>query len=169
MQNATFKNTAGKDYGRAIMSWSAPEFREVERGDAWALRGAIVAIMLVIFGIFTGNLPFAFIVLLISGLYYINYKQKPRRIEIALTTSGIKIGDVFCAYQNIQTFWILYHPEIHVKRLHINLKAGFLRNIECELEDQNPVEVRMLLSAHIPESENKTEELTDKISRLLRL
>ena len=169
MKQNESQKAGNEQYGRAVMSWSAPEVREVDRGPAWALVGAVVAIMMIVWGIFMNNLLFSFIIVLLSGLYYVTYRQKPKRIEVALTVNGIRMGNIFHAYQNIHTFWILYHPEIRVKRLHIQLKSGFFRNVECELEEQDPSEIRMFLSAHIPESENRTEELMDKISRLLRL
>ena len=79
--------------------------------------------MMIVWGIFMNNLLFYYCSP--SGLYYVTYRQKPKRIEVALTVNGIRMGNIFHAYQNIHTFWILYHPEIRVKRLHIQLKSGF--------------------------------------------
>lgn len=157
------------NYGATVITWQAPEFRELDRGPNWFLLAGITAVMLIGWSIWQGGYPFAIVVILISGIYFLTHKEKPKTIDIALTTNGIVADGRFYPYTEIDSFWILFNPETDVKTLNIFTKTGMVREITFQLADQDPSELRSFLGAHVYELPDRTETVIEKIIRVCKL
>lgn len=166
-ENSSPKNNI--NYGVSIISWNAPEFREIHRGPIWKLVAGIFALGLIGWAIWQNTYAFAVVVLLIAGIYFLTHNHKPKQIEIDLRTNGILAASRFYSYSQMQAFWILFLPDEEIKSLNFTMKSGMVREVSLELEDQDPTEIRNFLSAHVYELENRTENSLEKIIRILKL
>lgn len=165
------KQKAGKqvNYGATVITWQAPEFREVDRGPDWFLAAGILAVLLIGWSIWQNAYPFAIVVILIAGIYFLTHKEKPETVDIAITTNGIVANKRFYAYPEIVSFWIIFDPDNDVKTLTFTTKSGIVREITLQLADQDPSELRSFLSGHIYEDVERTETIIEKIIRICKL
>lgn len=155
--------------GRTVLSWTAPEFREIERGALWITIAGVCSLLLIAFAIWQDTYTFAIVILLLGGIYFLTHNKKPREITIALTTNGIVRGAEFFPYLDIETFWILFLPQDNIKTLHFVTRSGMIREHSIELEDQEMGEVSHFLGGHISEWEGRTEKTVEKWIRILKL
>ncbi len=163
------KNKKAINYGSTIITWQAPEFRDLDRGPNWFMFAGVLTVMLIAWSIWQGGYPFAIVVILIAGIYFLTHKEKPKDIKIALTTNGILADSRFYPYPEIDNFWILFNPETDVKTLNIYTKSGMIREITFQLDEQDPAEIRSFLGAHVYELPDRTESFIEKIIRVCKL
>lgn len=157
------------NYGSTVITWRAPEFRELDRGSNWFMTAGIIAVMLVAWAIWQNAYPFAIVVILISGIYFLTHKDRPKEIDIALTSNGILADNKFYSFPEVENFWVIFKPEIDIKTLTITLKTGVIREVTFQLGSQDPAEIRSFLSAHVYELQDRTENFVEKVIRVLKL
>ncbi len=170
-KKATAKSKDGKEfnYGSTVITWQAPEFREVDRGPNWFLAAGVLAVMLIAWSIWQDAYPFAIVVILIAGIYFLTHKEKPKSVEIAITTNGILADGRFYSYPDLDSFWIIFDPDNDMRTVNFYAKSGLVREVTLQLGDQDPSEVRSFLSAHIYEQTDRTETVIEKIIRVCKL
>jgi len=159
----------GPDFGEVFATWQFREFVQHERGRLWYLIFSLVIIGLLIFSYTSQNPLFAIIMILGLIVYVISEKRGPRTIEIALTEDGLILHNKFIDYEELDSFYIIYYPPA-VKNLYLQPRNSFKPLITIALEDQNPVEIRRVLLAYIPEDLEKEEApLTEGLTHRLKL
>jgi hypothetical protein len=158
-----------KKYGELVLSWYAPEYLEQERDEKWVIVAGVISLSLITWSLWKGVYSLAIIVVLFSGLYFLTHRNKPKEINIALTTSGILFDKRYFPYSEMESFWVIFDPNNQVKTLNFLLKTGVFREITLQLSNQDPMEVRSFLSAHVFEMEGRTESLIEKVIRILKL
>lgn len=159
----------GINYGRPIISWRAPEYQDHQRDEKWVLFAGVFALLFIVWAIWEGTYTTVIVIVLIAGLYYLTNHHTPKDIDISLTTSGILANGRYYPYSNMQTFWVIYNPEIETKTISFEMKSGLNRGETLQLGDQDPSEVRSFLSAHVQELEGRGETVIEKIIRILKL
>jgi len=164
--NQTLPKT--EDYGNSLMSWQAPEYERQEKGRTWFVGAAVIAAFLIAASIWTRNYLLIIIIALFAIILYILHKKEPLIISIKITEKGIRFGDKFYPYKNIEEFWIIYDPP--AKTLNIKTKNTFFPQVSIEIEDHDPLKIRDLLLEYIEENEDKTEETNgEKLARRLKI
>jgi hypothetical protein len=155
-------------HDRIVISWIAPEYIRHQKSARWYLIAGVVVLITLVWAFFTGNWSMALAVLVFTGVYqYINTKHPPKNIRIEISEMGIKVGEMFFPFSNIQAFWIIY--ENGLRTLNLRVSKHFFSDIIIQLDDQDPVEVRQYLVGQIAEWEGKSEKVGDMLLRLLRL
>lgn len=155
-------------HGKIFMQWQFRETPTYKRGLLWYFLSGIILVLLLGYAISSRNFLFALILILFSALFFI-FNRNPSVIEAEIAQDGIKVGRKFYPYSEIEKFWIIYEPP-HIKSLYIHVKHAFLPVIFLPLEDQNPIEVRRVLSRSIEEdTEQKEEPPFDTFSRIFKL
>jgi len=157
-----------KKIGETIISWRAPETAPVERGITWQISAVIVAVLLILWGIWQKTVSFSILIFLISGIYFYYHREKPKIIRISLTTRGILVGNLFFPFADIAGFWIFYAPP-EISTLNFAVKKGILREVSLQIADQNPDEIRGFLELHLPEFLERKEKISEKIIRIFKL
>ncbi len=160
---------SGINYGTTVLTWRAPEYQEHERGQRWIMTASVGAMIMIAWAIWSDTYTFAAVVILLAGLYFLTHRDKPKDVDISLTTSGILSENQFFPYTNMKEFWILYDPDSNLKTLNISLKSGLVRETTFQLGPQDPMEIRSFLSAHVNELEGRGETIIEKIIRILKL
>jgi hypothetical protein len=148
------------------IQWSALEFIAHEKNPLWFLTGGFVAIIFLIFSLWTKNFIFAVIIILATFSIFIWAQKKPKKITFSLMPKGLKIDENIYAFDHLKSFWIFYDPP-EIKFLSIESKKIFMPRIIIPIADENPNRIREFLLKYLPEIEQR-ESLIDILARRLR-
>lgn len=155
-------------YGEAFFAWEFTEFDRHIRTRTWYLAAGAAALALITYSIFTSNLLFALIILLVAFITIVRDYVEPNTITFVLYEDGIGLGTKFIPYKELANFYIIYEPP-RVKRLYFKPK-GMGQTISIPLYDQNPIEIREILLRYVKEDlETEYEHPNDSWGNLLRL
>lgn len=157
------------EYGKILLAWEVDEYPNHDRSRTWYVLGAIISVALIIYAIATANFLFAVIILMCGVITLISTFQPPDKINLAITTIGILVGDAFYKYKDVKDFSVAYEPPA-VKLLYIDFQKPWQPLVSVPLEDTDPNQVRECLLPFCLENLERTEEtLTDAVRRVYKL
>ena len=150
---------------KPVFSWQSPEFVRYKKDSKWLIYVIMIAIALsVLLGfmqIWSGVVlvVVATIVLItLSGTH-------PKTISSAIYAGGLVVDDKVYNYEQIKSFWISYGD---LSKAKFQLVGRFAGLITLPLGEEDPEQIRLFLSKHLPEEEDKGEDISDMINRILR-
>ncbi|MEK7082365.1 MAG: hypothetical protein AAB915_01655 [Patescibacteria group bacterium] len=152
------------DTGGEKISWSALEHEERERGPYWFLGPGVIALALVIFGIFARSWFFVAFVGLAYSVLLAYARRAPREIEFRVSSDGVYAGTAFHPYSELKSFWIFETPDY--KELSIETTKLLTPYLRLPLGDADPDRVGRAIAQFLPEEEHK-EFISDHIARSL--
>ncbi len=85
-------------------SWQTHQFIPYERGLTWYVSMICVFAVLIILGLITDNLLFIFALSLGIGLYYLSQLRSQKTVLILVNEQGIKLGETFTAWKEIESY-----------------------------------------------------------------
>jgi len=163
------ENESDKKYSNGAedhLKWSAPEFTHYSKSKSWFMVTGLIAFGLLLWALLTKNILFA----LLIGLSYfsvVTYAlKKPKAVELAITSKGIKVDKTLYSFDNLKSFWIFYDPP-ELKELSLRSKKLMMPYVKIPLGEENPAEVRRILIKYLPEKKQE-ESLIDSLARQLR-
>ena len=146
------------------ISWRAPEYIHTHKTADWYWIVGIVTLSIAIIAVIFNNLIFGILVIVAAATLSMHASRPPRKIDIVISQLGVRIGNVFYPYDELESFWIetedmptVIHPKIIFKS---KKKLMFL--ITALLENQNPDEIEEYLAQHLPKIEH-TEPFLEKL------
>ncbi len=149
--------------------WETLSYEPVERGPKWHWWVLGLVFVATLYGIFTTNYLFSFIVLLIGILLILTEKQTPKKILVQIGQNGVVVDGALTPYDRVADFAIIYQPPTK-KILYLQPKNFLYPRLRINLEDEDPVELRNLLKRYVDEDLALREEhLSDIFSRLLKM
>lgn len=151
--------------GEILKEWTIQEYEQHNRGILWYLIMGGLGIFFVIYGIMTNDFLFSLIIILFAIILFLQAHQIPKQILFQITELGIVVGNRFYKFSELETFFIIYNPP-DVKTLFLESKGGLRPMIRIPLLDTNPIEVKNVLRAYLPEDlEKENEPLSDRAVR----
>ncbi len=153
--------------GTVLLRWKVPEYLYHKKGPIWKAVAIFCVIGFIIYGILTHSYPFSVVVGLFAGVYFLTHKE-PKIIEIQVTDMGVAVDHRFYEYSNIRNFWIIYRPGV-VENINFRVTKNVIKELSVLLGDQDPAELREILSRFVPEISGKDESFVDLLSRKLKL
>lgn len=150
---------------RILTSWSAPEYAEQQNAYEKIILAGIIAAGFLAGSLIIKNYLLAAIIFLSYAILYIYAVKKPRLINFAVTTRGIKVNNRLYEFDELRSFWIFYSPP-HQKELSLESKKIIMPFIKIPIADTNPAELRRQLIKYLPEVKQE-ESLTDILARRL--
>ena len=149
--------------------WEIHEFEQHDRSPKWYLIVSILALISVIYGIFSNNYLLALLILIAATILILGGNQSPRKILIQIGNNGIVIDGKLMEYDKFFDFAIIYHPPFS-KVLYLERKMAIQPRIRLLLEDQDPLAIRQHLLQYVPENlALRDEHLSDILGRLLKI
>ncbi|MBI4837209.1 MAG: hypothetical protein HY813_02290 [Candidatus Portnoybacteria bacterium] len=165
-ENAQENNNSAQN-NSPLLEWSAPEFIKYHKGPEWFMIGGLIAFGLLLVALFTKNFIFALIIILAAFSIFIWTQKEPAKINLAVTPRGILINKKnFLRFENLKSFWIFNEPP-ETKYISIESEKIFVPRIAIPLGEQDPEEIRQILSKFLPEKEYE-ESLIDTLGKHLR-
>lgn len=164
------KKTANKGHEEEIIGWEIKEFEQHERTKRWYVYAVIVAFLLLIFSFFSGNFLFPVIIITAALIIILNDGKTPMNLRFSLTEEGVKLGNKFYDYDEINNFAVVYKPRLHVKNLYIEFKSIFQHRLSIPLGDNDPLLIRDNLIKYLSEDLDRTDlPLSESIAQILKL
>lgn len=157
------------DPGDVLAAWEFPENIKHERNRWWYILFAVILVGFLAYSYFYKNPLFAIVLVLFVLLYIILERRQTQNIQIALTQDGIVLNNRLMEYKEFDNFYIIYYPP-QIKNLYLQPKNILRQRLLIHLEDQNPAEIRKILTTYLKEDLAKEELPTsESISRILKL
>ncbi|HAU39323.1 MAG: hypothetical protein UV80_C0009G0009 [Candidatus Peregrinibacteria bacterium GW2011_GWF2_43_17] len=150
------------------MKWIAPEYVKHKKGPVWATVAISLTAALIAYAILTSSWTMAVAFSVLAIVYYLEYRQDPKDIEIEISEFGIRVADKTYPFSHMRAFWIIYEPPF-VKTLHVRFAKKHMADLIIQLADYDPVEVRKTLLTQLPEWEGKEENFLDMLVRAFKL
>ncbi len=151
------------------MSWTIPEYREHERGKRWYIAAIAAAALLLLYSVLTANFLFAIILILAILIMAMHDRRVAPQVTFEIAGHGINVGEAHYSYNAFKSFWMYYEPD-EAKTLFFEFKSGVRPRLSIPLQNKNPIRVRSILLAHLPEDvERENEPLSEQLIRLLKL
>ncbi len=154
-------------HNKLLLAWKAPEFINHPKGKRWFLTAGITTLALIAYALYTNSATMAIVFIILAGVYYLTHNQEAKIIDVEIRELGIFVDNTFYSYNTIESFWVVYDPR-YVRALNLKL-TNKKSKITIQLNNQDPAEVRRVLSEEIPEMKGVQEGLADNLIRLLRL
>jgi len=131
-----------------IIEWEAPEFHKKKKSREWYWALFIIAAGLIGFAMIFRNGLFIVIIILAVFIIFANTGRSPRNIHYALMSKGIRAGNTFYPYVNLDAFWVHEEdqPEIIVRS-----SKTLMPHISIPLNGTSPEGVRKYLLNHLNE------------------
>ena len=152
--------------GRA-MSWTAPEYIELQRGTSWYLGLVLIIAVITVALYFLSKDYFAIGSIIVVGITFaIFVSRKPQNIEYQLSDSGLEVGRKTYNLGQFKSFTIIREGGassvefLPLKRFALPVSALFTPEDEKQLVE--------IIGEHLPYTEHKP-GLVDKLSQRLRL
>lgn len=150
-----------------VLRWKAPDYYTSEKSPYWSLLVGLVAIILSLILIFTGNyFPVIILVLAVIVTFQVAH-EKPKTQEFALDKGGALIREHYYPFGELKSFWIVRHERKSI--LYLEPVSIFRSPIVSPLGKQSVSETRNFLLQYLPEKMEYGELLSDKLIRLFRL
>lgn len=150
------------------VTWKTSGHRRHDRGLAWYLVMAGIAVALILYALRDGSWSFAIAILVFLGVYHLIHHEEPKEFEVILSHDGITFDVSHIPFSNLNAFQIFEPaPFYRVLRLrpHSRLKPDF----EIPLSDQDPEEIRQFLASYLRELPSADPSFSDALTYLLKL
>ncbi|PIT86513.1 MAG: hypothetical protein COU33_02745 [Candidatus Magasanikbacteria bacterium CG10_big_fil_rev_8_21_14_0_10_43_6] len=143
--------------GDTLYQWTIKEYEEHTRGKRWYIVMSVVGVLLVLFGLLSGNFLFSLIIMLFAIILYLQSHQKAPDVLVSITDLGVLIGSRFYSYGELESFYLIYEPP-HVKSLFFETQSVYRPRIQVPLLDMNPIDIRKSLLSFLQEDIEKEQE-----------
>jgi hypothetical protein len=163
----SFEDISGP--GRSVIAWEIDEYPRQTRSRNWYLVAGVVGVALVVYSVATANFLFAVIILMVGVITLVTDFKKPDRVTVALTATGLAVGDEYYDFRAVRDFSIAYEPP-EVKLLYVTFRQFWQPMLAIPLEDTDPNVVRNELLPFCLENLDRTSEtLTETMKRVYKL
>ena len=158
------------DYGKEYAVWEVDEHDTHSRNRNWYILAVVVAILFLLFSVFTKDFLFAVIIIIAALVIILREGQIPDKITIKIASEGIAIGRRFYGYDEIKNFSIVYKPREGVKQLYFEFNHFFQQRLSIPLNDMDPLPIRENLLKYLPEDYERTDiPFSEQLARLFKL
>ncbi len=167
--DTTNVSDANTQLSQVIFSWQHPDYINYTKDRRWYIIATILLILGVAWSIYDKNYFFA-IFLVLFFLIVLMYESRPSAlVDFVITAEGIKSGENFYFYRQIDNFFIVYRAG-GIKNLYFDFKNPFHGRLIVPLDDQNAVAIREYLLNFLNEDlEREAEPLSEQLRKFLRL
>jgi hypothetical protein len=150
---------------KPVFTWESPEFVRYKKDNKWMAYLIIIAIVLcVVLGFMQQWSGIALVV--VAAIVFITLSgAHPKSITSAVYAEGLVIDGKVYNYEQIKSFWISYGD---LPKIRCQLTGRFGGIVTMPLGEEDPEQIRLFLAKHLPEEEDKGEDLSDMINRIIR-
>ncbi len=150
--------------GEVYAEWVVPEYEQHKRPLRWYVVIGGLSLLFLLYALLSANFMFALILILAGIILFMQARQEPPKVPVAITELGVVLGNRFYKYNEFEAFYIIYQPP-RVKTLYLETSRMTRPILRIPLKDQNPVDIQQTLRAFLPEDIEKEEPLSDALVR----
>ncbi len=151
---------------KPVFFWQAVEFESHNKSRSWLLYLILIAI--VIIGVFVWQRQWLGIAVVVAAVVALGSQAHAsgKKKNYAVYDQGVTIDSKIFTFDQFKSFWIFLYQDRPVIRFE-QLKR-FSLPVEMPVSDENPEQIRLFLSKHLPEEEEKGEDVMDTINRWIK-
>jgi hypothetical protein len=150
---------------KPIFVWKSRDNIQFERSSLWYLVVCAIAGLLIFLLYLIQQWMGIALVAVATVIFIIMSRIKPREVDCAVFEKGVVVDGKAYQYSEFKSFWVNQAEVPKIKLQKIGKIAG---QVDLPLLNIDQEEVRLFLSKHLPEEEDKGEDLTDTVNRLMR-
>jgi hypothetical protein len=146
-------------------SWESPDFVLHPRSAKSYL--IIIGGALLVSGFMYSQQIWTGLALVLFALAYIIFtgRQKPKNVTCALYDQGVVVDGKVYAYEEFKSFWTALGD---IPKIKLQLVGRFAGQVSMPVADHDLDTVSKFLIEHLPEEEDKGEDLVDVINRMIK-
>lgn len=151
---------------KPVFFWQAIEFESYQKGKGWLTY--IILITIALIGVFIWMkqwLGIGVAVAAVVALYSYAYRSGKKK-NYAIYDQGVTVDNKVFTFDQFKSFWIFIYQDRPIIRLEQLRRLSV--PIEMPVGDENPEQIRLFLAKHLPEQEEKGEDITDVINRWIK-
>ncbi|MEX2340831.1 MAG: hypothetical protein WD605_00740 [Candidatus Paceibacterota bacterium] len=149
---------------RAV-TWEAPEYHHIERGNDWYWALGIVAGCAAIASFFFGNFLFAILILVAAATITLQTRRHPQDIPFMVGSRGVRVGERLFTYSNLESYRIDEENESHPQLL-LKSKQFYMPLIVIPIPEERVHDIEELVRDRLPE-EDLEESVAHKLLDLI--
>jgi len=166
MADTKKKSATDKSLEKPVFSWSAAEFSQYKKSTNWYLIVGFSAVILIIIFVWIRNYTAAGVVFAAGLALFAQANIKPKKVKCEIYPSGVVVGEKAYPYDNMKSFWVIFGES---RMIRLQPQGRFSASINMPIsKNEDPEQVRLYLAKHLPEDENKGEDIADTIQRWLK-
>ena len=152
-------------HSKELLAWEAPEYIEhPKQKEEWTRTTWLIATPIALLLLLVKNVLGAATIAIGAFAFLVNAFRPPRRMRFALEEKGVRVGERFHPYDQLESFWIFSGEEDKV--LSLRRKAWLHYGLHLPIADVEPDRIREALSAHIPEKEESPSVVDEFLRRI---
>lgn len=153
-------------FDKPIFSWRTGEFAEQKKSGGWFFLIIIVAVALVALFIYLANWTAAGVVAAGAFALIMLSNTRAKTVSYAIYQNGIVVNDRAYPYDKMKSFWLVPGQVVVIR---FEPESRFAAHINVPISaDEDPEQVRLYLMKHLPEEEDRGEDITDRINRWMK-
>lgn len=155
--------------GNVAFEWAVSEYEKHERSRRWYLIMGILGVSALVYAVLSANYLFALILVLFGIILFLQDMGEPMEVPVAITDTGVIIGNKYYPYKEFTRYWIVYMPP-EVKNIYFSTTNLIRHRLQVPLLEVDPRPIREFLNKYIMEDTDQEEEpLSDRLARIFKL
>ncbi len=150
---------------KPIFVWKSPDAVQHKRNGNWYAGLAAIAILLAALLVWQELWSGALVILFATLFLLVTARVEPKDISCAVYAEGIVVDGRAFEYGEFKSFWINFGA---LPKLMLQRTGRIAGQIEMPLQNIDIDQVRLYISKHLPQEDDKGEDLVDYINRILR-
>jgi hypothetical protein len=98
-------NNRMRDSVRSVY-WEAPEHHHLEKTSDWYWILGIIAVAAAVASVLIGNVLFAIVIILASGVMMLHARREPRMFGYEISNRGVRIQEYLYPFSNLESFYL---------------------------------------------------------------
>ena len=151
---------------RPAFFWEAVEFESHEKSRGWFAYLIIAAVILAAAFIYLKLWLAVAVVVAATFALGSQAHSSGKKKNYAIYNQGVTIDNRVYTFDQFKSFWIFPYQDRVVIRF--EQLRRFSLPVEMPIETENPDQIRLFLAKHLPEEEEKGEDVMDTINRWIK-
>jgi len=163
------ENNIATKKAEAVFYWQHPDYVIYHKDTRWYIISIILLILAVAWSVFDKNYLFGVFLIMFYLVVLLYENRPPEMVEFAVTPQGLKSGNNFYYYRELDHFFMIYQAD-GIKNLYVEFKNPLKGRLIVPLDGQNAVAIRDYLLNFISEDlEREAEPLSEQLRRWLKI
>lgn len=143
-------------HGAPLLAWQGPSDLPEEENRKWFLFVMVASVVLILVSLVIHRPMLALIIAGVAWLSLMLRRLPSQDIDYIVTTTGFFIQDRFYPWSELEGFWIMKDHGHYV--LGLDTEKKLFSSMMILLGEQNPLEIKEVLSLYIPFNEEYTKD-----------
>lgn len=151
---------------KPVFYWQTTEFESHDKGSSWFVYLVVIGLAIAAIFLYMRLWMAAAVAVMAVFALWSQSRTRGKKRNYAIYNQGITIDSRVYTFDQFKSFWIFPYQEKIIVRF--EQVRRFALPVEMPIGEENPEQVRLFLSKHLPEAEDRGEDITDTINRWIK-